>query len=242
MNEASQRGATTRFRNLTAEEIVRLGPPHSKEHAVARALGWLDYAERMKTDPVFLYIALELRQALEIFWFEFLLLSRGGKMAVREYQKLRGKSGQLYKVLKKLAPEYTKLCVFTDLCLELQDARIRVARWDIQRVVELHGRVSRYCHWDGIPQDTWDSLEWRSEMKRLLQESAAFLGDGFSKGGTGLMDISSAPDLVKNLWHRFRLDRDDLETTRLGLKLCHPILKDRRFLSESIQRRRFNVK
>jgi len=97
------------FANRSAAEIVMNDVTFDSAGYVYRGLSWLDFAKRHTSVCGLQYAALETRQAIEQLLFEELVMSVGGKLDRRDYEKCKGNSTKMTKIIRKLSPEYDRL-------------------------------------------------------------------------------------------------------------------------------------
>lgn len=105
---------------------------------IYRSLSWLDIAKKQKNICALLYSALDCRQGIEQLLFEELILSVGTVLDENEYEKCKGNSTKLHKVIKRLNPHYDKLAEFTKAIISTDPSIPPLITWDHNKLVKSH--------------------------------------------------------------------------------------------------------
>ena len=164
---------------------------------------------------------------IEHLWFDMVVTSVGGELDIREYAHCKGDSTKMYKVLDQLSPDHTKLVPFTNISSSLDRNLPPVTEWDMPKLKRLHGEISKYLHFFGIPNETTDSPEWFLEALTTIETGADYIWHNLTTTHTGQMKISSMPPAVRDTWEGFRTGRLDEESVRTRLHLAQPVLQKR---------------
>ena len=90
------------FTDKTPTDIISSDRRFDSAWYTFQAQCWLDYAKKSTNISALQYAALELRNAIEQFWFEYLILTVGGVIDKNEYLKVKNNRTKLYKFLDKL--------------------------------------------------------------------------------------------------------------------------------------------
>ena len=195
---------------------------------VYRALSWLDVAQRDNYNPCALqYAAHDTRQAIEQLLFEEIVLSVGTELDRKEYEKCKGNSTKLHKVIKRLNPDYEKLAEFTQAIVSVEPHEPKLVRWDHNLLMKHWGKVSKYLHWSGEPAETVESEDWITEGIAAVNAAAIYIWDKNRSGYTGIMMPKGMQPEIKDCWERFRAGKDDIDAVKRIAHIALPILKKR---------------
>ena len=176
-----------------------------------RALSWLDITKRTGNVCALQYAAHDSRQAIEQLLFEEIVLSVGTALDRKEYEKCRGNSTQLHKILQRLNPGYTQLALFTQALVSMEPQLPSLITWDHKVLVEHWGKVSRYLHWAGEPAETVECRGWITQGIVAVEAAAAHIWDNNRAGYTGIMTPESMQPEIQDCWERFRRGDIDLD-------------------------------
>jgi len=210
------------------EQIVDAERLFDSAWHIWQALCWLDYAKRKTSISAVQFAALELRQGIEHLWFEIIVTAVGGRLDIREYARCKGDSTKMYKVLDRLSPDHAKLVRFTNICGSIEINQPTTIEPDIPRLKRLHGEISQYLHFLGVPSETADSPKWFVDALALAETGANYIWRNATTARTGQLDISSMPPEVRDAWEQFRSGQIDDGAVRTRLHLAQPALRDRR--------------
>lgn len=106
------------------------------------------------------YAAHDVRQAIEQLFFEEIVLSVGSQLDRGEYEKCKGNSTKLHKIIRRLNPDYNKLAQFTRAIISILPQSPPLVIWDHKKLLKYWGTVSSYLHWAGEPAETFESTAW----------------------------------------------------------------------------------
>lgn len=219
---------TAPYQNLTPEQILGAGFGFDSRCFLWRSLSWLDYAKHSTSFTALQYAALELRRGIEQLWFELIVTSVGGELDVKQYTLCKGDSTKMYKVLDRLSPDHTKLVRFTSIIGSLDCNQPPVAEWDKPRLKRLHGEISQYLHFFGIPRETTHRSEWFIEALTVIESGADYLWLHLTSSLIGQFNVESMPPEVRDTWEDFRSGQIDEDSARTRLLLAQPVLRERK--------------
>ena len=140
------------FTNREPDNIVTERLFFDSAGFVYRGLSWCDYVKRKGSAVALQYAALETRQAIEQLLFEELIMSVGGQLHQKDYEKCKGNSTKLAKIIRRLNPNYLRLVSFTKAILSLIPNSPSLIEWDHGVLLKHWGTLSGYLHWAGEPK------------------------------------------------------------------------------------------
>ena len=209
-------------KNRSPQEIVDAERLFDSAWHFWQALSWLDCAKRKTNISALQYAALELRQGIEHLWFDMVVTAVGGELDVREYARCKGNSTKIYKVLERLSPDHVKLVRFTNISGSLDRKQPRLTEWDIPKLKRLHGEISQYLHFLGIPIETTESPTWFDEAVATIGAGADYIWHQLTTTHTGQLNVASMPPAVRETWDLFRAGSLDEDAVRTRLRLAEP--------------------
>ena len=212
-------------KNRTPEQILVAERLFDSAWHFWQALSWLDYAKRKTNISALQYAALELRQGIEHLWFDIIVTAVGGELDIREYARCKGDSTKMYKVLERLSPDQAKLVRFTNISGSLDRKLPPVTEWDIPKLKRLHGEISQYLHFFGIPSETTDSPKWFLDALTTIETGADYIWHQLTTTHTGQLNVASMPPAVRDTWEGFRIGQLDEDSVRTRLHLAQPVLR-----------------
>ena len=190
-------------------------------------MSWLDYAKRNTSICAIHYAAFEARRAVEELLFEEIVVTVGKKLDRKRYSECRGSATKLKRVLKRLAPDYDKLQDFLEVLRSTDEASVPITRWDHGILMKHWGKLSKYLHWNGGPEDTVDSVQWFVEALGTIEEAARYLWDGLTTGHSGIMPPERMQPEVRDTWEAFIAGEIDLAAVGRRMTIATPVLRDR---------------
>lgn len=215
------------FSDRSLDEIIEENVYFDSVGYAYRALSWLDIARKRRNVCALQYAAHDVRQAIEQLLFEELVLSVGTQLDRNEYEKCKGSSTKLHKIIKKLSPDYNKLSQFIQAITSVDPASPPLVTWD-HSVLMKHWRViSNYLHWSGEPAETVESETWFITGVRAVEDATNYIWEKVTCGYTGIMMPDDMQPDLHLLWERFKAGKTDLEGVRRAAKLALPILRSR---------------
>jgi hypothetical protein len=215
-------------KNRSPEQILDAAHLFDSAWHFWQALSWLDYAKRKTNISALQFAALELRRGIEHLWFDMVVTAVGGELDIREYARCKGDSTKMYKVLERLSPDQAKLVRFTNISGSLGGNQPPpVTEWDMPKLKRLHGEISQYLHFCGIPSETTDSSKWFLEALTTIETGAAYIWHQLTTTHTGQLNVSSMPPAVRDTWEGFRTGQLDEDAVRTRLHLAQHVLSKR---------------
>ncbi len=192
-----------------------------------RALSWLDIARNRRNVCALQYAAHDVRQAIEQLLFEELVLSVGTELDRNEYEKCKGSSTKLHKIIKKLSPDYNKLAQFTQAITSVDPDSPPLLTWNHSVLMKRWGVTSNYLHWAGEPAETVESDTWFNTGVEAVEDAAHYIWEKATCGYTGIMMPRDMQPEIHQLWERFKAGKTDCADVRRTAKLALPILRNR---------------
>lgn len=175
------------YRGRTLEQIITERVHFDSVGYAYRALSWLDVAKRERNVCALQYAAHDARQAMEQLLFEEIVLSVGTQLDRKEYEKCKGNSTKLHKIVRRLNPDYNKLALFTQAIITIYPQSPPLIIWDHRVLLRHWGTVSSYLHWAGEPVETVESTEWINKGIKIVEKAAMHIWENNEKGFTGIM-------------------------------------------------------
>lgn len=192
-----------------------------------RALSWLDIARKRRNVCALQYAAHDVRQAVEQLLFEELVLSVGTELDRNEYEKCKGNSTKLHKIIKKLNPDYNKLAQFTQAITSVDPDIPPLVTWDHSVLMKGWGVISDYLHWAGEPAETVESDTWFNTGVQAVEDVARYIWEKATCGYTGILIPRDMQPEIHLLWERFQTGEIDCAGVRRAATLVLPILRNR---------------
>jgi hypothetical protein len=192
-----------------------------------RALSWLDISRKGRNVCALQYAAHDVRQGIEQLLFEELVMSVGTELDRKDYEKCKGSSTKLHKIIKRLSPNYSKLAQFTKEITKVDPDSPLLVTWDHNFLMKSWGLTSNYLHWAGERAETVESENWFDTGVQAVENVANYIWEKSTCGYTGIMMPHKMEPEIQQLWYRFRDDQIDLEAVRRSANIAFPVLKDR---------------
>ena len=215
------------YRGRTPEQIISEWVHFDSVGYAYRALSWIDVIKRQKNVCALQYAAHDARQAIEQLLFEEIVLSVGTQLDRKEYEKCKGNSTKLYKIIRHLNPDYNKLAQFTQALISTLPQSPPFIIWNHKVLIRHWRSVSGYLHWAGEPTETVESTEWIDKGIEAVQKAANHIWKKNEKGFTGIMMPQDMQPEIRDCWERFRADEVDLDSVKRIAKIALPLLKKR---------------
>jgi len=194
-----------------------------------RVQRWLKYDSGRKLDSILVYASVELRSAIERYFFELLvLLKRPDKLTSADEKKCQSKNGML-DLMKETEPYYRKRAAFTNLIASVTPGTPKVAIIDIGYLIRVWSELSEYCHKQLRPEVSWDSVnrEFQENGFRLINEVVNQLRVWESNAVLGIVDKESMPPEVRSVYDKYINDEIDEGQAKRMLDLMGPVLRAR---------------
>jgi hypothetical protein len=192
-----------------------------------RALSWLDLVKRHRNVCALQYAAHDARQAIDHLLFEEVVLGVGTELDRKEYEKCKGNSTKLHKIIRRLNPDYEKLKVFTQAISSVDPQLPPIVTWDHEALMRHWGKISNYLHWAGEPAETVESNDWIEQGIAVVEAAASHIWEKNEAGFTGIMMPQKMVPEIREYWERFRLGQVDLDSIKLIADIALPVLRKR---------------
>lgn len=135
----------------------------------------------------------------------------------------------MYEVIDKLAPNYERRMEFTRIVMSLQPHAPEVSEWDISKLKRFHGEASRFLHFHGVPEDTFQRPTWMEESTAKLERIAVYLWEQMAPGKvTANMRPEAMQPETRAVWERFVAGEINADSAKTQLQFAHPVLAQRR--------------
>ena len=201
------------FRNRFPEEIITQDVLFDSDEYTYRSLSWLDYAKREQNVCALHYAAHDIRQAIEQLFFEEIFFSTGTKLKREDYEKCKGNSTRLYKIIRELNPHYEKLVKFTQAIASANPNLPPMVIWDIKKLMKYSRKVSYYLHWAGQPSETVSNVDWFNKGIKDIRAAADYIWETNLSGYTGIMMPNNMEPEIRVAWEKYSrgdINRDDV--------------------------------
>jgi hypothetical protein len=192
-----------------------------------RALSWLDLVKRERNLCALQYAAHDARQAIEQLLFGEIVLSVGIELDREEYEKCKGNSTKLHKIVLRLNPEYRKLALFTQAITSVDPQSLPMVTWDHKVLIRHWGRLSGYLHWAGEPAETVESTGWIGQGIAVVESAASYIWEKNQTGFTAIMMPQKMLPEIRHYWERFRVGEVELDSVKRIAGIALPILRKR---------------
>lgn len=191
------------------------------------------FAKENGSCTALVYAALETRNAIEQLFFALAYLCRPASGFSRKDREECKKKGGVFRVFAKFAPDYQRRVEFTQLCLSLEPGAPRVIAWDTKRLEKYCGKVSQFCHFQGVPTETTeaDFNAWLAKGIALVEEIFDYFESEMSRANSGIFRLETMPPEVKATWEDFKSGRIDSSNLKTRLKLMQPVMQQRRMFN-----------
>lgn len=184
----------------------------------------MDIARRNLNVCALQYAAHDARQAIEQLFFEEIVLSVGTAFDHKEYEKCRGNSTKLHKVLKKLSPDYVRLAQFTQAIISTDPKFPPLVIWDHEVLIKQWKRISTYLHWAGEACQTVQCNGWIDKGIGIIKQAADYIWANNGLGFTAILRPENMQPEIKDCWESFRRGDIDLSSVRRIGNITLPIL------------------
>jgi hypothetical protein len=197
---------------------------------IHRVQRWLEYDGGRKSDSIVVYASVELRCAIERYFFELLvLLKRPDKLTSAEEKRCQSKNGVL-DLMKEIEPYYRKRATFTNLIAAVRPGVPKVLIVDIKYLIRVWSELSIYCHKQLRPEKSWDSVnrEFQENGFKLINEVVNQLKVWEFNAVFGIIDKESMPTEVRSVYDKYINNKIDEGQAKRMLDLMGPVLRARR--------------
>src|SRR3972149_7142271 len=195
---------------------------------LAQVIKWLKYDNGRELDSVLVYSSVDLRIAIERYFFELLLLLKHNNLTAEEQSRCSSKEGIL-DLVKETEPVYVKRAKFTNLIAAVTPDFPRVAIVDFRYLINRWHTLSGYCHKQLKPKESFDSENRGFQKKgfRGIKETVDYFMELERSRVFGLIDPKSMPLETKNVYDKYIKDEIDEEKAKGMLKIMEPVLSER---------------
>ena len=214
-------------RNRSPQEIITQNVYFDSVGYTYRSLSWLDFAKQEQNVCALHYAAHDIRQAIEQLFFEEIFFSTGTKLKREDYEKCKGNSTQLYKIIRKLNPHYEKLVKFNQAVFSADPNLPRMIIWDTKKLKKYSGNVSYYLHWAGEPSETVDNSEWFNKGIEDVEVAAHYIRETNLSGVAGIMMPDTMPPEIRDAWEKYSRGDINIDDVRMRAQIALPILTQR---------------
>jgi len=216
------------YRGRTPEQIISERVHFDSVGYMYRAFSWIDVAKRGRNVCALQYAAHDARQSIEQLLFEEIILGVGTHLDRSEYEKCKGNSTKLHKIIHRLNPDYNKLGRFTQVIISTLPQSPPLIIWDHKKLLKHWGIVSGYLHWAGEPAETIESTEWFQKGIEAVEEAGNYIWKKNQDGFTGIMMPQKMQPEIRDCWERFRAGEIDLDSVNRTARIALPVLSKRK--------------
>jgi hypothetical protein len=198
------------------------------EWHLQQVLNWLEFDAGRCLDNVVVYASFELRCAIERYLFELALVLNGKIITPVQLDKCGSFSG-LLGVIKDIEPEYRKRTEFANLISDVVPGMPRVLTVDFKFLKKSWHNLSKYCHQQFQPDNTFDSPNREFQIKgiALINGIIKKMKEWHKFGGLGALDIKKLPPEVEDLYGKYVSGQVNRDQARTRLHLMQPVLEQR---------------
>lgn len=190
------------------------------------------FAKESGSCTALVYAALETRNAIEQLFFDLIYLCRPtGGLTRRDKEECKKKGG-VFRVFARFAPDYQKRVQFTQSCLSLEHGAPRLIAWDTKKLEKYFGKVSQFCHFQGVSSETTESdfSAWLAKGIALVDEVFGYFESEMCRAYSGVLRPETMQPEVKSAWEAFRNGKIDLSSLRTRLQIMQPVMQRRHTL------------
>lgn len=196
---------------------------------ITQVLKWLDFDNGRHLDSTLVYAIVELRCAIERFWFELLFILKDQNLTPDEEARCRSKDGIL-QFIKETEPYYVKRARFTNLIASVTPGMPQVIIVDFKYLIRKWHKLSDYCHKHLRPAEAFGSPNRGFQEKgfQLIGEVVDRFKEWGRKTALGIVSKASMPPETKSIYDKYVDGEIDESQARRMLDLVTPILGARR--------------
>lgn len=197
---------------------------------------WFEFDRGRHLDSPLVYAALELRCAIERYFFEFLFLLKHGQITPEDEQRSRSIKG-LLQLMKETDPIYRQTAKFTNLVARVNPEIPEVTVLELGKLHRYWRELSEYCHWQARPEETFSSPEREFQKKgsALIEEVLETFDPWQPQLSTGVIQVDSMPDEVRDVYEKWAAEEINDEQAIIRLDIMKPVLTRRRLLRNTLQ-------
>lgn len=216
------------YRGRSPAQIISENISFDSVDLVRQALSWLDIAKTDRNVRALQYAALDTRLAIERLFFEEIYFSVGTELDRKEYEKCKNNSTKLYKIVKRLNPDYDKLAKFIQAIVSvLRPPKPKIITWNHKKLMRHSGEVSNFLHWPGEPAETLESENWLTVGIAVVDKAALYVWDNARSGTMGITMPENMPPEIMECWLRFKAGDIDINGVKRTARIALPVLTER---------------
>ncbi len=217
---------------MRIDEIINGQRKVCTDYHLMVAFSWKEYGRNKLLPSPLVYSAFEYRCAIERVIMELYIIMQHEMTDIEDlgkYEKISdlikkvhelggGSKGLLYRVLKfnSIVSEFVMIQGKT------------LSRPDLGKLHKLWQKLSKYCHRQAKPIDSWDSKDWVTKGYKLLDEVHSYLHVILIEHLFGAMPEIGMPLEVIEAKRDFVQEKINEEGLRRRLILMEPVLEARR--------------
>lgn len=195
---------------------------------LAQAIKWLKYDNGRELDSILVYASVDLRIAIERYFFELLLLLKSNNLTSQEQDRCTSKDGIL-DFVRETEPYYVKRAKFTNLIAAITPGFPRVVIVDFKYLTNKWHTLSEYCHKQLAPKESFDSTnrEFQNKGFKVIKDTVDYFMKIERTQAFGLVNPQTMPIEVKNVYEKYINDDIDDEKAKGTLRIMEPVLRQR---------------
>lgn len=194
---------------------------------ITQVLKWLKFDNGRHLDSVLVYASVELRCAIERFWFELLLIL-DQNLTPEEEARCRSKDGIL-QLIKEKEPYYIKRARFTNLIASVTSGIPQVVIVDFKYLIRKWNELSDYCHKHLRPAEAFRSpnREFQAKGFEVINDVVNRFKEWLSQAAFGIISKEKMAPETKSVYEKYIKDEIDEGQAKRMLDLMTPILRAR---------------
>ena len=139
-----------------------------------RAIICLEKCFQIPDGSYLFYATLELRNCIERFLFEYLVIMNTEAVKIEKYMK-EYRIKNLSNAILEAEPEFDKKLEYTNFYLATIGAGFQMQIPDKDKLNSYYGKLGNYLHCFKKPDDTTQNQEWWNAFIQLVEEIRAYL-------------------------------------------------------------------
>lgn len=195
---------------------------------ITQVLKWLEFDNGRQLDSVLVYASVELRCAIERFWFELLLVLKGQNLTPEEERRCQSKDGIL-ELIRETEPYYIKRATFTNLVASVRSGMPKVVIVDIRYLVRMWHKLSEYCHKQLLEEESFGSStrEFQKRGFQIINEIVNRFKEWLSQAAFGIISKQKMAPETRTVYDKYINGEIDEGQAKRMLDLMAPILRAR---------------
>lgn len=198
---------------------------------IVRVINWLRYDNNRYLDNILVYAAVDLRIAIERYFFELLILLRydGANTNIftpEEIDRIRSIKG-LFALMQEIDPVYRKTVRFTQIICEISPEIPPMSIMDTSYLRRKWEELSEFCHKQFEIKDTFLSpnREYQKAGFALIKEVVDKFWDNGRGRNTGLIPKQNMNQETLNIYKRYISGIIDEQQTKKEFICIKPYLE-----------------